>query len=47
MAKELELAKKIAVLGCIFRQGLITEDEYNRTKIHIMSEYDVITFMTA
>ena len=36
MAKELELAKK-----------LITEDEYSRTRIHIMSEYDVITFMTA
>ena len=38
MAKELELAKKL---------GLITEDEYSRARIHIMSEYDVITFMTA
>lgn len=47
MAKELELAKKLAVLGWIFRKGLITEDEYSRTRIHIMSEYDVITFMTA
>ena len=32
--------------GC-FRKRLITEDEYSRTRIHIMSEYDVITFMTA
>ena len=47
MAKELELAKKLAILGWIFRKGLITEDEYSRTRIHIMSEYDVITFMTA
>lgn len=47
MAKELELAKKLAVLGWIFRKELITEDEYSRTRIHIMSEYDVITFMTA
>ncbi|WP_195838957.1 hypothetical protein [Roseburia porci] len=47
MVKELELAKKLAVLGWIFRKGLITEDEYNRTKIHIMGEYGVISFMTA
>ena len=32
MAKELELAKKLAVLGWIFRKGLITEDEYSRTR---------------
>ena len=36
MTKELELSKKLAVLGWIFRKGLITEDEYNRTRIHIM-----------
>lgn len=30
MAKELELAKKLAVLGWIFRKGLITEDEYSK-----------------
>ena len=42
MTKELELSKKLAVLGWIFRKGLITEDEYNRTRIHIMGEYDVI-----
>lgn len=42
MAKELELAKKLAVLGWIFCKGLITEDEYSRARIHIMSEYDII-----
>ena len=47
MAKELELAKKLAVLGWIFRKELITEDEYNRTRIHIMGEYGVISFMIA
>ena len=47
MTKELELAKKLAGLGWIFRQGLTTEDEYNRTKIHIMGEYGVVSFMTA
>ena len=44
MTKELELSKKLAVLGWIFRKGLITEDEYNRTRIHIMGEYGVISF---
>ena len=47
MAKELELAKKLAVLGWIFRKGLITEDEYSRTRIHIMGAYGVVSFMTA
>lgn len=47
MTKELELSKKLAVLGWIFRKGLITEDEYNRTRIHIMGEYEVISFMTS
>ena len=47
MTKELELSKKLAVLRWIFRKGLITEDEYNRTRIHIMGEYGVISFMIA
>ena len=47
LEQELELSKKLAVLGWIFRKGLITEDEYNRTRIHIMGEYGVISFMTA
>ena len=47
MTKELELSKKLAVMGWISRKRLITEDEYNRTRIHIMGEYGVISFMTA
>lgn len=47
MAKELELAKKLAVLGWIFRKGLITENEYNITKINMIGEYGVVSFMTA
>ena len=47
MTKELELSKKLAVLGWIFRKGLITEDEYNRTRIHIMGEYDVCLLYTS
>lgn len=41
MAKELELAKKLTVLGWIFRNKLITEEEYRRTRINIMSKYDM------
>ena len=33
MTKELELSKKLAVLGWILRKGLNTEDEYNRTSL--------------
>lgn len=33
----LELAKKLAVLGSIFRLGLISEDEYSATKNRIIS----------
>ena len=47
MTKELVLSKKLAVLGWIFRKGLITEAEYNRTRVHIMGEYGVISFLTA
>lgn len=37
MAKELELAKKLAVLGWIFRKGLITEDEYSRKRFNLVT----------
>lgn len=47
MTKELELSKQLAVLGWIFRKELISEDDYNRTKMHIMNEYGIISFMTA
>lgn len=47
MAKELELAKKLAVLGWIYRNRLITESEYTITKNRIMREYGIVSFMTA
>jgi len=33
--KNLELAKKLAVLGSIYRMGLISEEEYSVTKKQI------------
>jgi len=41
----LELAKKLAVLGMIFHAGLITEDEYSTTKNRIMMDYNVVSFL--
>lgn len=46
MTKELELAKKLALLGWIYRKQLISEDEYSRAKQMIMKSYNVISFMT-
>ena len=45
MAKELELAKKLAVLGWIFRKRLITEDEYSRTRMHCKARLIHIFFI--
>lgn len=45
MTKELELAKKIALLGWIHRNGLLTEEEYNKVKSNIMKEYNIISFV--
>lgn len=45
MTKELELAKKLALLGWIYRNGLLTEAEYNKAKNRIMKEYNIISFM--
>lgn len=45
MPKALELAKKLAVLGWIYRNELITEEEYNRAKSKMMKEYNIISFM--
>lgn len=47
MTKELELAKKLAVLGWIYQNQLITEGEYSRAKYKIMASYNVVSFMTA
>lgn len=43
--KNLELAKKLAVLGIIFNAGIISEDEYGVTKNRIMMEYNVVSFI--
>lgn len=45
VAKELELAKKLALLGWIHRNGLLTEEEYNKAKSSIMREYNIISFV--
>lgn len=47
MAKELVLAKKLAMLGWLYREGFITESEYAITKNRIMREYGIISFMAA
>ena len=43
--KNLELAKKLAVLGMIFNAGLISEEEYGITKNRIMMDYNVVSFL--
>jgi hypothetical protein len=45
MAKELELAKKLAVLGKLYCMSLLSEDEYRAVKMGIMREYNVVSFM--
>lgn len=46
MTKELELAKKLAVLGWIYHKHMISSEEYNRARKSIMKSYHVISFMT-
>lgn len=43
-SKELELTKKLAVLGWIMRKGYISMDEYSRIKRKLMNEYDIVSF---
>lgn len=43
--KNLELAKKLAVLGMIFHAGLISVEEYSTTKNRIMMDYNVVSFL--
>ena len=45
MTKEMELAKKLVVPGCIYAKGLISESEYFITKNRIMREYGVVSFI--
>lgn len=42
--KELELTKKLAVLGWIMRKEYISMDEYSRIKRKLMNEYDIVSF---
>lgn len=46
MSRELELAKKLALLGWIYRNQLIVKEEYEKAKKKIMGEYGVISFMS-
>ncbi|WP_181899303.1 hypothetical protein [Lachnotalea glycerini] len=43
--KELELAKKLAVLAKIYQMELITEAEYATAKNQILNSYNVVSFM--
>lgn len=43
--RNLELAKKLAVLGMIFNAGIISEEEYGITKNCIMMDYNVVSFL--
>ena len=45
MVKELELAKKLAVLGKLYCMSLLSEDEYTAVKKRIMRGYNVVSFM--
>jgi len=45
MPKELELAKKLMVLGWIYHNQLITDTEYISTKKRIMQDYGIISFL--
>jgi len=45
MAKELDLAKKLAILGQIYHMSLLSEIEYIAVKKRIMREYNVVSFM--
>ena len=46
MCKELEMAKKLTVLGWIYRKKLISDDEYKRAKQKIMNEYGWMGYKT-
>lgn len=43
--KELELSKKLAVLGKLFQMKLINESEYTAAKNKIMLSYNVVSFV--
>ena len=41
--KELELSKKLVVLGKIYRMSLISEEEYLLVKAKILNEYNIVS----
>lgn len=41
--KELELSKKLAVLGKIYRMSFISEEEYLLVKVKILNEYNIVS----
>lgn len=43
--KELELSKKLAVLGKIYRMSLISETEYLLVKARVLKEYNVVSLL--
>jgi len=43
--KELELSKKLAVLGKMYRMLLISETEYTAVKNKIMQAYNIVSFV--
>ena len=43
MIKELEMTKKLAVLGWLLRQELITENEYDKIKRNVLKEYNLVS----
>lgn len=45
MCKELELAKKLALIGWLYRHNYISESEYNKCRYELMSHYGLLTFV--
>jgi len=43
--KELELSKKLALLGKMYRMSLISETEYTAVKNKIMQDYNIVSFV--
>ena len=43
--KNLELTRKLAVLGWIYRHGYISNEEYQQAKTFIMKEYETVALI--
>ena len=42
--KDIELTKKLAMIGWLKRNGHITENEYLKVKRKLMNEYNIVCF---